>query len=266
MSKRLRFLLIALLTIITTHLLSAQLAFAAKADVDEALTEEEAPAASEDEPEENKEPPMIKVLKVKNNQAVVAFSKKRGALKVGQIGRLTVNSSDTKDAHEIEGISRHHFIALAMDLTSLSTKTDGSSADAAKSDHFNLSTVYGWNAERMEYGILLNYSFDKQKDADAKTLELGGVFDFNFSPNRVDRDFITGLRLIAAFGQQDNSAQTKAANSTRIEPGFFVKWFGLSPNLAAIGGLSYRMFNVTLDKAKTSTSGIVGSLGIQAYF
>lgn len=217
--------------------------------------------------DQSSEPPVIKFLKVKNRTALVSFSKNAPVPKVGQIGQVVPRKKKDKGGDEgaIEGISRGHFIALASSLSSLSTKSDGSSGET-KVDAFDSSVVYGWNKERIEYGVILKYSFAKYASTDSKTLEVGVLGDYNFGKNVIEKDFVTGLRIILATGQIDNSGQKKAATTMTVEPGFFIKWFGLSPNLAGTLFLSYRNQNYTLDSIKTTTSGFLGSIGIQAYF
>ena len=213
--------------------------------------------------QDNPEGQIMKVIKVKKNTAVVVFSKKGAPLKVGQVGRLMPKKIEGQD--EIEGVSRDRFIGMDASLSMLQTKADGA-AEAAKVDTVDASVTYGWNKERFEYGALLGYRFEKYAASDVRTIELGGILDFNLAPNVIENDMIFGGRLVATIGDEDNSSQSAGARAIRIEPGAFVKWFGLSTNLAATATLSYRMKSVSYESSKSTTSGIVGRIGLQAYF
>jgi hypothetical protein len=208
---------------------------------------------------------VIKVIRVKKNTAVVVFSKKSTPLEAGQVGRVVAKDAGLQKDDEIGEVSRDRFIGMNAGLSMLQTKVDGA-GEAVKNDVFDADIIYGWNKGTVEYGLLFKYAFDKAKETDVRSIEAGGLFDFNFKPNTVENSTVFGARLIATVGDEDSSAQAKGAMSYRIEPGIFIKWFGLSTNLAGIANLSYVMKNISYENAKTTVSGIQGRLGIQAYF
>ena len=181
---------------------------------------------------------------------------------MGDVVRL-VPKDNAGNKEKLGDISRERFLGFLTSYTSLTTKV--SSVDTT-SNIFSLDLTYGWNHESFEYGPILQYGFNRQSLTDQSTLEIGGLIDYNFSKNIVQNEWVSGLRLTAAVGQQDNSAQKSAANTSRIEPAFVVKWFGLSTNLAAVGSLSYRMMTVSLDSGSTTISGLAAQIGIQTYF
>lgn len=211
------------------------------------------------------EPPAIKVIKVKGNRAVVIFSKKRLPLRQGMVGNVVDAASSRAEMTEMEPPSKKNFIGLEGGFSMLKSKVDGVAGES-KADRLDLSLIYGWNTGRFEFGPLVNFSFEKQTSFDTKTIELGGQFDYNINKNDFQNSFVYSARVVAAVGQQDNSAQSKAADTLRLEPGFVVKWFGLDSNLATLASLSYRLQEVKLDSAKTETNGLVARLGIQTYF
>lgn len=220
-----------------------------------------------DEDEKNTEPTVIKFLKVRKRTAIVVFSKKAKPPQVGQIGQIVPRKphDKEKDENSIEGISRNRFIALTSSLSSLTTTEDKSKSES-KAESFDTNVVYGWNKESFEYGFVFKYSFTKFANTDTKTMEGGILGDYNFGKNVIDRDFLTGVRLSLSMGQTDSSAQKKPGNTMTIEPSVFIKWFGLSPNLAGVLSFGYRNQTYSLDDAKTSTTGLVSNIGIQAYF
>jgi hypothetical protein len=220
-----------------------------------------------DSASDENDPPSMKVIKVRKNVATVVFSRKHGQLKVGQRGRLVEKIGPAGCSEDVvEGPSRDRFISFNASLSMLSTGDDKGGASSSNSV-FDTNIVYGWNKERVEYGLLLGYRFTKQDPAnDTRTIELGGRFDYNFVSNKVENDMVFGARIDAAIGQADSSGASKASNTMRVEPGIFVKWFGLSTNLAMTGVVGYRYSTISTDDAKTKTTGIVGSVGIETYF
>lgn len=214
-------------------------------------------------------PPFVKVLRVKNHIAVVQFSSKRTPLEQGQkwhmVERLPNQGKDEVGNELAGGISRKKFIGLAASLSSLTTAIGGGGASAT-SNYFSANLLYGRNKEKFEYGLLVSYTFDRETTVDARTTEIGGQFDYNFSPNNGDNTGLMGLRFVLAVGEQDSSTQSASAFSYRLEPGLFYKWFGFSSNLAAVGLLDYRWQNVALSGGASTTTGFVGSLGILAYY
>ncbi len=208
----------------------------------------------------------IKIIQVKGNRAIIVFSKKGPPLEKGQLGYLVErgNMSDKADKSDLEAPSKDKFVGLEAGFSLLSTKAGA--GDAVKSDQFDMSVLYGWNKVKFEFGPFVGYSFNKGATIDTRTIELGALADFNFKANNSENSMVFGARMVFAMGQQDHSAQAKAASTMRIEPGVVMKWFGLDANLATVATLGYRMQTVSLEAAEAKTSGIVGRLGIQTYF
>lgn len=211
--------------------------------------------------------PYMKVIKVDKNQALVVFSKKRSALKVGQIGYLVSKVGDD----DVEVPTRGHFMGLEskFSLFKISNKIANVTAKDDASD-FNLNFTYGVNKEKFEYGVILGYSFVKGQSnglaSDQKTISVGGQFDLNFARNVIEQDVVVGARLILSAGQVDDSRLSKPGSKSVIEPGIIIKYFGLSSNIATTAKIGYNMTTVKFDGASTTQAGTVGQIGIQSYF
>jgi hypothetical protein len=240
---------------------------AAKASASTAKEAETKKTESKKTSEADDNAPYMKVIKVDKNQALVVFSKKRSALKVGQIGYLVSKVGDD----DVEVPTRGHFMGLesTFSLLKISNKEANITTKDDKSD-FNLKFIYGVNKEKFEYGVTLGYSFVKGQSnglaSDKKTISVGGLFDLNFARNVIEQDVVVGARLIVAAGQVDDSSRSKPGSESVIEPGIIIKYFGLSSNIATTAKIGYNMTTIKYDALSTTLAGTVGQIGIQSYF
>lgn len=206
----------------------------------------------------------VKISKTRTGKAIIhydpAFNPKPGEYFV--LTKKGVNAGSAPDPKKFAD-SRNRILGIRFDLSFLNDKVEDESSSRNVLD---TELKYGWNEEKYEFGPTLGYRFTRWQEVDEKSLLVGGFFDYNFTPNSSDVEGLFGLRVTAAIGQLDHSAQEKAADLNRFTAGVVYKWFGLSSNFAFDIDLSYMMQTMKLETAKTETTGLVGKLGLQTYF
>ncbi len=214
----------------------------------------------------------FKVVKVKNNKAVIELPKGI-TLEKGQ--RYTIDpeqSGDVADANEDTG-SRARVLGGSMDLFIGSTSRKTATRTTSESGmQFSVDGKFGWNTGQHEYGPLMSIGYVTDSDSKARTIAVGGFFDYNFTPNTFGTATIYGLGARATVGQisveTTVSGRTSSDSSTILGfgAGPYAKWFIFGHSTALRGDLILEYSSVSADSTSTTTTGLGGAIGLETYY
>jgi hypothetical protein len=202
-----------------------------------------------------------KVIKVKGQQAIVTFP---SGVKpqVGQTIDLG-GGGVTGDAEAGVGTgSRNHTLALSGEFSILNSNSNTTTALA-------VTGRYGWNQETLEFGPIATLGYSSSPNLSSRTIQGGGFFDFNFTPNKSGVRGVMGATADAQFGQVASKvASNPEVSSTVME--FFVggvyKYFGFADNVAVRGDAGLQYNRLTSGSTTTTETGLMTRLGLQFYY
>jgi hypothetical protein len=238
-----------------------------------------------------------RIIKIKGNQAIVQFPPD-AKFEVGQA--VEIAGHDSSYARSNAGEAKSYTLGLSGSLTSLSLDESRSNVSPAgystlfpstskSSTTGSLVARFGWNRSLIEFGPLLETQLGLSGWDQRKAFLAGGFFDFNFAPNNGSNTFIYGVGAEGEVGYLTGT-YTVLVNSANVDVttsgpkykgagGVFVKWFAHQLPVAVRVDLQYSYdrttenwsapatTNTSVTGSTTSTtSGVVGKLGMQVYF
>ena len=116
-----------------------------------------------------------KVIKVKGQQAIVQFPAGTAPV-VGEMIPVGGSAEVEGGGHTARG-SRAHSLSVLGSLSTASVKTEqGGTSISSSKTIFEVSGLYGWNLEIMEFGPLLSLHYDTQAGITNKIFGVGGIF------------------------------------------------------------------------------------------
>ena len=198
----------------------------------------------------------IKVKKVKGKQAIIESS---GTLKEGETYEVSGNDELSIDSPQsLNKQDRKNSLNLGVNFTSIKS---GSTQEVS----YDLSGLYGWNAQNMEFGPTFSYASSDVGAGATSTLLIGGFFDYNLVNNKFPEQIIYGPTAAASMGQIQ-FANSSSASLMNLEAGFCVKYFLFKLPVALRGELNYAIKQVSTSGAKSDLSGFVGRGYLSFYF
>jgi hypothetical protein len=214
----------------------------------------------------------FKVVKVKGNKAVIELPKGITLEKDQSYAIDPEQSGQTASASEDTG-SRARVLGGSMDLFFGSTTRKTPTRSVTENGmQLSIDGKFGWNTGRMEYGPLLAFGYESDSDSKARTIALGGFFDYNAKPNTFGTETIYGLGARLSVGQIATettvSSRTSSDSSTilLVRAGPYAKWFIFGHSTCLRGDLGLEYSSVSADGSSTTTTGVGGTVGIETYF
>ncbi|MBX3017542.1 MAG: hypothetical protein KF767_06625 [Bdellovibrionaceae bacterium] len=199
------------------------------------------------------------VKKVKGKQAIVQMTS--GSFSEGQT--VSVGGGEASSSYSSGGSagSRNKFIGLEGRFTSTKVTVNNQSSTTTG---IGLLATYGWNKLTMEYGVIGGVTINSGGGSNSTDLEVGGVFDYNFTENRPGNDGILFVGANATFGS--NSGGATSTTTIKIYPHVGYKMFALGNATAIRFHLGMQLLQTSGGGASGSDTQPLGGVGLQTYF
>jgi len=195
------------------------------------------------------------VKRVKGKQAIIQLTS--GTFSEGQ--SVTVGGGGDSSMSMSSGSGstgpRNNFLGFDMGFST-------AKAGTVTLTSLNLNVKYGWNSGSIEYGVLGAFGSTSGGTESISSFGVGGMFDYNFSENRVGNDGIFLVGVQATYGTRNPGSATNIT----IFPAVGYKWFILGTPTCLRFDAGMQIVQTSVGGVSTSDTqpNIVG--GLQTYF
>lgn len=196
------------------------------------------------------------VKRIKGKQAIIQLTS--GTFYEGQ--SVSVDGDSSTGAGVGSGSAgtgpRNNFLGFSTGFSSF--KSGGATATS-----LSLNVTYGWNKGTIEYGGLGSISILSGVGSNSTTIGIGGLFDYNFKPNRVGQD---GIFAVGVNGRYGTSSGGTSSTVLQIFPAASYKWFilGTPTCLRFDAGLELTQAKTGSTNSSDTQPKVLG--GLQTYF
>lgn len=197
----------------------------------------------------------IKVKKTKGTTALIDSSL---PLDEGKIYSLNEDRIAEDPSFINTASSKKHSLTLSGQFSFLKGAN-------TQENRIQLETRYGWSGLYLDYGPILYFDMTDLGAGYNTEFYVGGFFDYNLSPNRIQDIYFYGLTTQLSAGNLNYSSGA-SSQIYKFDAGGFINWF-IFKNAAAVRfeGL-YELKRVNSSVASTDISGLKGKLLIVLYY